>query len=334
MILHPAVIALTLGSAAASGLALYAAAWGLRILRRWDLASGSEAQLALEKRTYLVSTLMAWTCAFQFFSLFLFIFTAEELHRLFVGAMCAAGTLNVNEFGYPTILLKTANAAAAGLWLIVNRADNRAVDYPLIRRKYGLLLLVAPLLAAETILQGAFFLNLKAHVITSCCGSLFGAGAEGVAATMAGLPPGPMQKLFFGCLALTFGLGSVFLRGRAWAGFAFSAASVITFVVSIGALVSFIALYFYELPTHHCPFCILQREYAYAGYLFYGAMLGGVIPGAGVGVLLPSRHIRSLQGVLPGMLRQLVMISVSSWAVLAAATLLKVLFSDFVLESH
>ena len=135
MILSPAVIALMLGSAAVGLLALYASAWGVRILRHWDLRSGSESQLQLEKRTYLVSTLMAWAFAFQVGSLFLFIFTAEDLHRLFVGAMCAAGTLNVNEFGYPTILLKVCNALLAGIWLIVNYTDNRASDYPLIRKK-------------------------------------------------------------------------------------------------------------------------------------------------------------------------------------------------------
>lgn len=101
MILSPAILALMMGSAAAVLLALYASILGVRILRHWDLSSGSELQLGLEKRTYLVSTLIAWAFAFQIGSLFLFIFTAEDLHRLFAGAMCAAGTLNVNEFGYP-----------------------------------------------------------------------------------------------------------------------------------------------------------------------------------------------------------------------------------------
>ena len=165
----------------------------MRILRHWDLSSGSELQLGLEKRTYLVSTLMAWAFAFQIGSLFLFIFTAEDLHRLFVGAMCAAGTLNVNEFGYPTILLKIGNALLAGIWLIVNYADNRASDYPLIRKKYALLLVITPLLAAEALLQGAYFAGLKANVITSCCGSLFSADAQGPVSSIAGLPAGPVQ---------------------------------------------------------------------------------------------------------------------------------------------
>ena len=309
MILSPAVIALMLGSAAVGLLALYASAWGVRILRHWDLRSGSESQLQLEKRTYLVSTLMAWAFAFQVGSLFLFIFTAEDLHRLFVGAMCAAGTLNVNGFGYPTILLKVGNALLAGIWLIVNYTDNRASDYPLIRKKYAFLLVITPLLLAEAVLQGAYFAGLKANVITSCCGSLFGAEAQGPVSSLVGLPAGPMRAALIASLAITFASGLLFHSGRVRAGAVFSASSLAAFFISVAALVSFISPYIYELPTHHCPFCILQREYSYIGYFFYVSLLGGAIPGAAVGVLLPFRGIESLQGVLPPVLRRLVLAS-------------------------
>ena len=39
---------------------------------------------------------MTYPFGFQLASLFLFIYTADHLHPLFVGAMCAAGTLYVN----------------------------------------------------------------------------------------------------------------------------------------------------------------------------------------------------------------------------------------------
>ena len=63
--------------------------------------------------------------------------------------MCAAGTLNVNSYGYPTFLLKIFNCILAGLWLVINYADNQAYDYPLIRGKYVLLLILAPLVLTE-----------------------------------------------------------------------------------------------------------------------------------------------------------------------------------------
>ena len=86
--------------------------------------------------------------AFELISFFLYIYTADHLHTLFVGAMCAAGTLKVNGFGYPALLLKMLNFILAGLWLIMNYADNQAYDYPLIKKKYLLLLLITPLVLA------------------------------------------------------------------------------------------------------------------------------------------------------------------------------------------
>jgi hypothetical protein len=332
MILSPAILALMLGSAATVLLTVCASALGLRILRSWDLSSGSDLQLALEKRTYLISTLMAWAFAFQLGSLFLFIFTAEDLHRLFVGAMCAAGTLNVNGFGYPTILLKVCNALLAGLWLIVNYTDNRASDYPLIRKKYALLLIVAPFLLAEALFQGAYFAGLKANVITSCCGSLFSAEAQGPVSSVIDLPVAPMQAALIASLMVTFTSGLFFYRGRTWAGSLFSVSSLAAFFVSIAALLSFVSPYIYELPTHHCPFCILQKEYSYIGYFIYISLLGGAIPGTAVGVLLPFRGIESLRGVLPPLLRRVVLVSLIFYFLFSLIAVFSISFSGLILE--
>jgi hypothetical protein len=75
--------------------------------------------------------------------------------------------------------------------------------------------------------------------------------------------------------------------------------------VSIAALISFISLYYYELPTHHCPFCILQGEYHYVGYLIYATLLGGGIASAGTWALTPFRFAPSLQESLPRIQRRL-----------------------------
>ena len=166
MILHPAIVALFLVSLLMTGMTLYGSFFGIRIMRRWDLRSGSEEQLDLERRTYLISTLLSYVLAFQVGSLFLFIHTADALHNQFVGAMCAAGSLNAAPYGYPAFLLKIMNVILAGLWLIINYVDNGAYDYPLIVKKYALLLILAPLIAAESVVQTLYFLDLKADIIT------------------------------------------------------------------------------------------------------------------------------------------------------------------------
>jgi hypothetical protein len=330
MILHPTILALLAGSALVTFMVLYATLPALQIRRRWDLQSGSEHQLALERKTYLVSTLLAYAFGFELLSLFLYIFTAEQLHTFFVGAMCAAGSLYVNPYGYPTLVLKLVNFLLAGVWLIINYADNRGADYPLIRKKYLFFLLLVPLFLLETGLQAAYFLNLQADVITSCCGSLFSTARSLVPASPHFLPGLPAKTIFYAVMGATLCSGSyAFLKGRGAA--LFSVLSALALLVSVMAVFSFISLYIYELPTHACPFCLLQRDYHYVGYPLYLTLLGGGIIGIGAGVLSPFRKIPSLSGVLPAIQKKLILTAVVLWAVFTAIVTIQIVFSNLVL---
>ncbi|NLI80686.1 MAG: hypothetical protein GX443_03220 [Deltaproteobacteria bacterium] len=313
MLLHPAIISLVTGSLLVSGMLLYASYYGLKIIRKWNLLSGSEVQLGLERRTYLISTLMINAMAFQLLSLFLFIYTADRMAPLFVGAMCAAGTLKVNIWGYPTLLLKIINWLLAGIWLILNYTDNRGYDYPLIRKKYAALLFMAPLMLVETAAQAAYFLQMQPAVITSCCGTLFTSDAEGVTAGIVGLPKTPVEIAFYGGMFLTLAVGVIYcIKGKL--GYPYALLSLFASVISAVALISFISLYFYELPTHHCPFCILQKEYGFVGYPLYFALLGGAVTGVGGAMIMPFRGRKSLAEVIPRIQRGLAVISVSCFA--------------------
>jgi hypothetical protein len=113
-----------------------------------------------------------------------------------------------------------------------------------------------------------------------------------------------MLYAFYAVAAMTFIAGLVFyMEGRG--GYLFSLLSAILFLAGAAALISSFCLYFYELPTHHCPFCILQREYGYAGYALYAALLGGVVAGTGAGALMPSRKKGSLLKAVPALQRRL-----------------------------
>jgi len=330
MILHPAIVALVLVSFLITGMILYSSFFGIRIIRRWDMESGSEEQLALERRTYLISTILSYVFAFQIGSFFLYIYTADSLHHLFIGAMCAAGVLNVDPYGYPTFLLKIFNFILAGLWLIINHVDNKAYDYPLIKKKYALLLILAPLILTESITQMLYFTQMKADVITSCCGSLFGSDQRSVGSDIAALPVKTAMAAFYLSLALTFTSGLVYwIKGR-W-GRLFSVASGLFFMTSCVALVSFISLYFYELPTHHCPFCVLQREYGYIGYLLYASLLTGVVSGLGAGILMPFRGVSSLSGSLPRIQKRLAIICLLAYAIFAGISIYRMVNTDFTL---
>jgi len=331
VILHPAVLANVLASVITTGLVLYACCFGVQVLLHWDLESGSERQLALERRTYLVSTILAHVFVLQVLAVFLFVFTADHLTPLFAGAMCAAGTLNVNGYGYPTLMLKMATCLFAGVWLVVNHADSRGYDYPLIKQKYLLLGIAAPAMLLETWWELEYFRHLKADVITSCCGCLFG-GAHGtsVAGDLAALPSGPMTVVFYATMGVTI-LGGLFHQLRRRGGYVFALASVVAFPVALAAIVSFISLYIYELPTHHCPFCILMRDYHYVGYGLYGMLIGAVVAGAGAGALLPFRRVPSMRAVIPSLVHRLTLASVALYAVFTAVVTWAILSSHLTL---
>jgi positive regulator of sigma E activity len=333
MIFHPAIIALYVSSVLISFTVLYSTFYGVQILRRWDIQSGSELQLILERKTYLISTLLAYLFGFQLLSLFLYIFTVDQLHTFFVGAMCAAGSLYANDFGYPALILKMINFLLAGLWLILNYADNQAYDYPLIKKKYSLLLILTPLIFAEMILQANYFLRLRPDIITSCCGTLFSSESSGLASEISVLPSIPMKVIFYLSMILTAASGIYYYRSNK-GGYLFSSLSAITFLTSIMAILSFISVYFYELPTHHCPFCILQKEYGYIGYPLYLTLLGGTISGVGVGVLMPFRNIKSLSEVLPSVQKRLTLASLILFILFTAIITYRIVFSNLILEGY
>lgn len=306
---------------------LYASFSGALILRYWDINSGSETQLRLERKTYLVSTIISYALVFQLFSLFLFIYTADAIHPFFTGAMCAVGSLNVNQWGFPLVLLKIITFFLAGLWLIINFADNRGYDYPLIKTKYVLLLVIAPLMVTETIIQANYFLGLNPEVITSCCGSLFTADTQGVASEIVSWPHSVMGVIFYLAMMGAFTLGVVFYRTGTM-GYGFAAAIFVTLVISVAAFISFISVYFYELPTHHCPFCILQKEYGYIGYGLYLLLFVGGLAGMGVGLLMPFRQIPSLKGSLPAIQQHLALTAIIGYLLFTLISTYQIIFSN------
>ncbi|RDH89601.1 MAG: hypothetical protein DIZ77_15435 [endosymbiont of Seepiophila jonesi] len=293
MLLNPAIMALVLVSAVVSLMLLLAAGFGLQVVRHWDINSGSERQLNLERRTYLISTLLTWAFASELVSLLLFIYNAESMSGQFVGAMCATGVLNVNEWGWPTLFLKMTIFFSGAAWLALNYLDNQGYDYPLVKLKYVLLLLIVPMVLAEFYVQLRHFLEMDPDVITSCCGALFSADAEGVAAEVSSLQPRSAMFALYGTGVAALGSGVWYGLKRS-GGPLFAILSGAAFVMALVAIVSFVSLYIYEHPHHHCPFCILKSGHDYAGYFLYIPLFFATALAFGAGMIAPWKRVPSL----------------------------------------
>lgn len=302
MLLNPAIIALLMVSAVVSLMLLLASFFALQILRHWDISSGSEIQLRLERRTYLVSTLLNLVLVTQLISLLLYIYNAESMSGQFVGAMCATGVLNVNAWGWPTLFLKIAIFFMGSIWLTLNYLDNQGYDYPLTRKKYTLLLTMLPVVIMEFYVQSRYFLEMNPDVITSCCGSLFSSDADGVAAEVSSVSPVQAVYALYGTGLLVMLSGSYTLKSKKGGG-VYALFALLAFVVALIAIVSYVSLYIYQHPHHHCPFCILKSGHDYAGYSLYIPLFIATATALSAATVLRWRKVKSLQlaaaGVAP-----------------------------------
>jgi hypothetical protein len=299
VILHPGILALLVGSSIVLVLVSIASWTGLKILRHWDPSSSSELQLELERRTFLVSTLAGSALGFEVVAAFLFVFTVDDIHELFVGAMCATGSLNANPVGWKALLVKLVILVAAPVWMAFNRFDQRAGNFPIIRAKYVGLLGLLPLVVADLVLQVRYVVGLEPQIVTSCCGSLFSTGGGTVAGELASLPVGPTMVAFYGTVVVFLGVAAACLV-LPWRSLRLilSAASVALLGVSLAAIVSFLSLYFYQLPTHHCPFDILQRSHLFVGYALYGTLFAGTCFGLLPGLFVPVGRIPAARAAI------------------------------------
>ncbi len=223
----------------------------------------------LENRSYLVMTIIFFVLLIKIVLLPYFVYTIDQLSDLIPGAMCGAGVIKANAYGNPLLGLKVIILFLSALWLTLNRLDLQEKSYPYLKLKSWFFILLFVFFSVEYLLDILYFTHIETINPVSCCSVIFGqtGGANGLPF---GLNTPKLLILFYLLYAL---LLLTILSKRSL----MSIGSVLLFaVVAYYAVVYFFGTYIYQLPTHQCPFCMLQDHYYYVGYLIWGLLLSGV----------------------------------------------------------
>ncbi|OHE00401.1 MAG: hypothetical protein A3K14_03605 [Sulfurimonas sp. RIFCSPLOWO2_12_FULL_36_74] len=282
MILTPEVLAILILNAIFALFGMVAFVLSVKIYLNWDINSTSTAQYRLEKQSSLAATIIKYIFSIKVPLFIFFIFTLDKISNVLTGAMCAAGVVDATEQGTYLIVLKIINLYLFALWLKLNAEDVKDRNQPHTKLKFGFFALIFFLFIVEVILEWVMFSAIEIDKMVSCCGSIYSSSANSGISSIFSLGTAALLALFYGnyLLIVLF----YFLKKR----YLFAVTNMLFVVIAIIALILFFGTYIYELPSHHCPFCFLQRDYYYIGYLIYGMLFVGTFYGLVVGFFKES----------------------------------------------
>src|SRR3990172_1145860 len=272
MILNNYIITYLVCSFLSLLIGLVAAVNGFHVWRRWDITSQAEEQYRLEKRVYLIITLLSLGFILRFLMVPLWFWTIHSMIISIPGAMCLVGVHNTNApLSYIASGLKLVMLPLYGYWLFLNYLDRKVVKQPFMKQKTVFLAPLRILILCETILDAFFLLSVPPHQV-SCCTSLFDVPAESVSQVITA-STWLWVAIFYVLVLFIMGEIVFFLiaqersasskKGR-WFGkksLLISETLIISFlsVVFILSLHTKISPLLLGLPFHHCIFCLCQE---------------------------------------------------------------------------
>jgi hypothetical protein len=279
MFLTPEIITLTIVNTLLFLFATIAFFNAVKIVRFYDRDATSEYQYDLEKKSYLSATIIKFIFYLKIPLFIFFVYTLDDLSNILPGAMCAAGVVNATVYGTPLLFLKIINLYIFALWIVLNAEDMQYESQPYVKEKFLLYVFAYALLVAEIIMQTTMFASMDVNSVVDCCGKIFSTTAQTYLAMILGAPKELLLGLFYGLYILI--LAAFVLKNR----YIYALANLFFVAFSLITLIAFFGTYIYEQPSHHCPFCLLQRDYNYIGYLLYIVLFLGTFFGIVNGVI-------------------------------------------------
>lgn len=244
----------------------------IKIVIKWDFDSFTPKQFRLEKEAYLISTITIFLFIIKLILLIYFVFTIDSISILIPGAMCGAGVVTANEYGTYLLISKLIIIFILILWFYLNYYDMHTKNYLYTKKKSWLFIAIFISIIFELFLDFQYFININTHQAVSCCSTLFGQ-LEGANPLPFGLNTSILLILFYLLYFLTILTLKVNYR------ILYIVSNLLFLYLASYAVVYFFGTYIYQLPTHKCPFCMLQSDYFYIGYIIWGSLFLGTFIG-------------------------------------------------------
>jgi len=267
---------------------IVAAASGLSVSRRWESAGSTEEQYRLEKRVYLIITLVSVGLCLRLLMVPLWFGTLHSMLGSIPGAMCLTGVHNSNTpYSYLASSLKLLLPPLYGFWLILNALDRKVASQPFMKQKLLFLTPLGILVLGESLLDAYFFFTVPYRQV-SCCTSLFDLPEANITPIVA--QSWGWLVMFYALILFVWGEMVYFFYAQKrsasaargwWFGnkaimFMETALIIATFGVFIYVLNGNFSPLFLHRPLHHCIFCLGQQvgdALLSSGMIFLGLTL-------------------------------------------------------------
>jgi len=237
----------------------------LYILKNYKGGETTTLQYSLEKKSYLVSIVISISLSIKILLLVFFVYSLNELSFIIPGAMCGAGVISSNEYGEPLLTLKLVILLLSSLWLVLNKKDLLEPTSPYLKKKILYFTALYFFILLEFILSLKFFSSIDTQSLILCCTSIYTENLD------SNPLPFNMTKLQLVSLFYIVYFMLMYFAYKKQKEFLLFFSFVFLYL-SYYALVYYFSAYIYELPTHKCPFCMLQMEYNYIGYFIYASL--------------------------------------------------------------
>lgn len=225
----------------------------------------------LSKQGYLVSTIIVFILIIKLPLFLFFVWSMDEISFLVPGAMCGVGIVDATNFGAYMLFLKIINLFLLSGWLFINYKDFQSPTSNFFITKFKFFIPLFIFFIFEFVFEWIHFSSIRVDEVVECCSQIFKSTA------LAKVPFWHKNLFILSIFYFSFLLLLFWALTKIEVMFGFF--SFIFMFFTIYAIIRYFSPYIYELPLHKCPFCMLQQEYHYIGYLIYLLIFFGTLPG-------------------------------------------------------